>query len=49
VHLTTTALGGLAVVAASGLIVYGASLAIAFRAGLWQRSQALTLTAATKS
>jgi putative MATE family efflux protein len=49
VHLTSTALGGLAVVAASGLIVYGASLAIAFRAGLWQRAQALTLTAAIKS
>jgi hypothetical protein len=49
VHLASTALGGLAVVAASGLIVYGASLAIAFRAGLWQRPQPLTLTAAAKS
>jgi putative MATE family efflux protein len=36
VHLTDTALGGLAAVAALGLTVYGASLAIAFRAGLWQ-------------
>jgi len=49
VHLTNPALGGLAVVAASGLIVYGASLAIAFRAGLWQKPQALPLAAATRS
>ena len=49
VHLTSAGLGGLAVVAASGLIVYGTSLAIAFRAGLWQRPAALTLMAAIKS
>src|SRR5262245_10523079 len=36
VHLTEAGLASLAVVAASGLIVYGASLTIAFRAGLWR-------------
>jgi Na+-driven multidrug efflux pump len=36
IHLTGAGLAGLAVVAASGLIVYGASLAIAFRVGLWK-------------
>jgi len=36
VHLTEAGLASLAVVAASGLIVYGASLMIAFRAGLWR-------------
>ena len=36
VHLTASGLAGLALVAAAGLIVYGASLAIAFRAGVWQ-------------
>jgi Na+-driven multidrug efflux pump len=34
VHLTGTGLSGLAVVAASGSVVYGASLAIAFRVGV---------------
>jgi putative MATE family efflux protein len=37
VRLVGADLNGLAAVAASGLIVYGASLAIAFRAGVWQR------------
>ena len=36
VHLTGGELSDLAVVAASGLIVYGASLTVAFRAGVWQ-------------
>jgi putative MATE family efflux protein len=36
IHLVGTGVAGLAVVAASGLIVYGASLSIAFRAGVWQ-------------
>jgi hypothetical protein len=36
VHLTGTDRSDLAIVAASGLIVYGASLTIAFRAGVWQ-------------
>ena len=36
VHLTQAGLPGLSVVAASGLVVYGASLMIAFRAGLWR-------------
>jgi Na+-driven multidrug efflux pump len=36
VHLTETGIAGLAVVAASGLIVYGTSLMIAFRVGLWK-------------
>jgi hypothetical protein len=49
VHLTSAGLGGLAVIAAAGLIVYGAGLAIAFRAGLWQRPAALTPTVVTKS
>jgi Na+-driven multidrug efflux pump len=49
VHFASTGLAGLAVVAASGLIVYGTSLTIAFRAGLWQRPAALPLTAATRS
>jgi putative MATE family efflux protein len=49
VHHTNTSLGGLAVVAASGLIVYGASLAIAFRAGLWQTSQPQTAPTASRA
>jgi len=49
VHLTTTALSGLAVVAASGLTVYGASLAIAFYAGLWQASKPQTASAASRA
>jgi Na+-driven multidrug efflux pump len=36
VHLTGAGLAGLAVVAASGLIIYGSSLMIAFRVGLWK-------------
>jgi Na+-driven multidrug efflux pump len=36
VHLTGAGLAGLAVVAASGLIVYGSSLMLAFRVGLWK-------------
>jgi Na+-driven multidrug efflux pump len=42
VHLTGTDLSDLAVVAASGLIVYGASLTIAFRAGVWQTRRVQT-------
>jgi len=42
VHLTGTDLSDLAVVAASGLIVYGASLTIAFRAGVWQTPRVQT-------
>jgi Na+-driven multidrug efflux pump len=49
VHLTDTALSGLAVVAASGLTVYGASLAIAFYGGLWQAPQPQTIPAANKA
>jgi putative MATE family efflux protein len=36
VHLAGTGLAGLAIVAASGLIVYGVSLTIAFREGVWR-------------
>jgi putative MATE family efflux protein len=46
VHLSGTGLGGLAAIAAAGLIVYGVTLAIAFRAGLWQASPAQTAPAA---
>jgi Na+-driven multidrug efflux pump len=49
VHLTNTSLGGLAIVAALGLMVYGASLAIAFRAGLWQTPQPQIAPAASKA
>jgi Na+-driven multidrug efflux pump len=49
VHLTSMSLGGLAAVAASGLMVYGASLAIAFRAGLRQTPQPQTAPAASKA
>jgi MATE family, multidrug efflux pump len=36
IHLTTTGLPGLGVVAASGLVVYGTTLALAFRTGSWK-------------
>ena len=49
VHLTDTAVSGLAVVAASGLTVYGASLAVAFYGGLWQAAQPQTVPAANKA
>jgi Na+-driven multidrug efflux pump len=49
VHLTGTGVSGLAVVAASGLIVYGAGLAIAFRAGVWRTPRAQTRPAAAKA
>jgi Na+-driven multidrug efflux pump len=49
VHLTDTTLGGLAAIAASGLMVYGVSLAIAFRAGLWQTPQPQTASATSKA
>jgi putative MATE family efflux protein len=49
VHLTNTGVAGLAVIAALGLIVYGASLATAFRAGLWQISQPQTAPAASRA
>jgi putative MATE family efflux protein len=48
IHLVGTGVAGLAVVAASGLIVFGASLAIAFRAGAWQ-PRAKTGPAASKA
>jgi putative MATE family efflux protein len=40
IHLTGTGLTGLALVAAAGMIVYGASLAIGFRASVWQTQSA---------
>jgi len=46
VHLPGMALGGLAAVAAAGLTVYGASLAIAFR--LWRMWQPQTASAGAK-
>jgi len=46
-HLTSTAFASLAVAAGSGLIVYGASLAIAFRAGVWQTPTTQTNSGAT--
>jgi len=48
VHLTGAGLEGLAAVAAAGLAVYGASLAIAFRAGFWLASQPRIVVAAVK-
>ena len=48
VHLTGAGLDGLAAVAAAGLAVYGASLAIAFRAGFWRTPQPRTAVAAAK-
>ena len=47
VHLPGMALGGLAAVAAAGLTVYGASLAIAFR--LWRMWQPQTASAARQT
>jgi Na+-driven multidrug efflux pump len=38
IHLTDAGLHGLAVVAAAGLVAYGVSLAITFRAGVWQQA-----------
>ena len=49
VHVTSAELSGLAAVAAAGLMVYGASLAIAFRAGLWQTPQPQTALAASRA
>ena len=49
VHVTSAELSGLAAVAAAGLTVYGASLAIAFRAGLWQTTQPQTAPAASRA
>jgi putative MATE family efflux protein len=49
VHLTGAGLNGLAAVAAAGLAVYGASLALAFRAGFWRMPQPQTAAAAVKS
>jgi putative MATE family efflux protein len=49
VHLTGAGLDGLATVAAAGLAVYGASLAIAFRAGFWRTPQPQTEAAVAKS
>jgi putative MATE family efflux protein len=48
IHLVGTGVAGLAVVAASGLIVYGAVMSIAFRAGFWQ-PRAKTGPAASKA
>jgi MATE family, multidrug efflux pump len=48
-HLTGAGLDGLAAIAAAGLAVYGASLAIAFRAGFWRTPQPRTAAAAAKS
>ena len=42
VHLTGTGLNGLAVVSASGLIAYGASLTICFHAGVWRTTRVQT-------
>jgi len=38
VHVVKVGLGGLGIVVATGLVVYGLGLAAAFHAGLWQRS-----------
>jgi Na+-driven multidrug efflux pump len=40
VHLAGTSISHLAVVAAGGLVVYGTSIAIAFRAGVWRTTTA---------
>ena len=37
IHALRTGVAGLGVVAASGLVVYAATLAIAFRAGAWRK------------
>jgi putative MATE family efflux protein len=42
-------LGGLAMAAAAGLTVYGASLAAAFRAGLWRTARPQTASVAAKA
>jgi putative MATE family efflux protein len=49
VHLAGTGLTYLAIVAASGLIVYGASLTIAFRSGVWRRPLSETGPAVTSA
>jgi MATE family, multidrug efflux pump len=49
IHLTGASLDGLAAVAATGLAVYGASLAIAFRAGFWRTPQPQTVAAVLRS
>jgi Na+-driven multidrug efflux pump len=49
VHLTDTGLDGLAAVAAAGLMVYGAILALAFRAGFWGTPQPPASAASAKS
>jgi hypothetical protein len=49
VHLTGAGLDGLAAVAAAGLAVHGASLAIAFRAGFWRTPQPQTAAAVLRS
>jgi putative MATE family efflux protein len=49
VHLTGTGFTGLSLVAAAGMIVYGASLTIAFRAGVWQAQPAPANLAAAKA
>jgi putative MATE family efflux protein len=43
IDLTSTALAGLGVVAAAGLIVYGGFLTVAFRPGAWQRPRRASL------
>jgi len=48
VHLTGTGFTGLAITAGTGLIVYGASLIIAFQAGVWQTPPAQTISSAIK-
>jgi putative MATE family efflux protein len=48
-QLADGGLGGLAVAAAAGLTVYGASLAAAFRAGLWQCRRPQPAAAASKA
>jgi len=44
-----TAFAGLAAVAATGLTVYGASLAITFYGGLWKAPQPRTVPATNKA
>ena len=48
-HVTSAELSGLAAVAAAGLTVYGAGLAIAFYGGLWQAPQPQTVPATNKA
>jgi Na+-driven multidrug efflux pump len=47
-HHTGAGFDGLAAVAAAGLAVYGASLAIAFRAGFWRTPQPWTAPTAAR-